>query len=89
MSSPIRTGVRTADLFDAHAEAVEVVDPGLCALRSFGGRARIHGSIRTVQALADNSKVREALSEPGHGAVLVIDAGGATRFAMEIGRAHV
>lgn len=82
MSSPSRAGFRTADLFDAHAEAVDVVDPGQCALRSFGGRWRAHGLIRTVQALADNSRVREALAEPGDGAVLVVDAGGATRFAM-------
>jgi regulator of ribonuclease activity A len=75
-------GVRTADLYDAHPEVVEVVDPGPCDLRPFGGRRRAHGPIRTVQALADNSKVREALSEPGAGAMLVVDAGAATHFAM-------
>lgn len=75
-------GFRTADLYDAHPDLVEVVDPGLCGLRSWGGRPRAHGVIRTVQALADNSKVRAALSEPGQGAVLVVDAGGATAFAM-------
>lgn len=50
--------------------------------RAYGGRAAMHGPVRTVQALADNSRVREALAEPGDGAVLVVDAGGAMTFAM-------
>lgn len=82
MSSLIRRDFRTADLFDDHAGVVEVVDPGQCALRPFGGAARAGGPIRTVQALADNSRVREALAEPGDGAILVVDSGGAMSFAM-------
>jgi len=70
---------QTADLCDENAEEVSVVTPGL---RSLGGRARVMGPIRTVQAVGDNSKVREAFGEPGEGSVLVVDAGGARDAAM-------
>jgi regulator of ribonuclease activity A len=36
----------------------------------------------TIKCFEDNSLVREAVSEPGNGRVLVIDAGGSRRCAM-------
>jgi regulator of ribonuclease activity A len=69
----------TADLSDAFPSEVDVADP---VLRSMGGRDRVEGPIRTVQAYGDNSLVREALGEPGQGAVLVVDGGGALQWAM-------
>ncbi len=69
----------TADICDGHADEVEVAAP---ILRSFGGRERAEGPIRTVQAYGDNSIVREALGETGDGAILIVDGGGARQWAM-------
>ena len=72
-------GVVTCDLCDAHPDAVRVLD---LPLRDYGGRRAFAGTISTVLALEDNSRVREAVAEPGQGRVLVVDGGGATRRAM-------
>ena len=69
----------TADLYDAHGEALQVATP---LLRDFGGRPAFGGPITTVKAFEDNSKVREALGEPGEGRVLVVEGGGSLRCAM-------
>lgn len=70
--------IRTTDLCDAHDDA-RVLD---LPLRDYGGRIAFHGPVSTVRALEDNSRVREAVAEPGSGRVLVIDGGGSTRRAM-------
>ncbi|MDT8437594.1 MAG: ribonuclease E activity regulator RraA [Wenzhouxiangellaceae bacterium] len=70
----------TPDLCDAHAEYVRVVT-GI-DWRSFGGRAKFHGPIRTARCFEDNSRVKERLAEPGNGAVLVVDGGGSLRHAL-------
>lgn len=75
MSTPIVT----CDLCDAHPDAVRVLD---LPLRDFGGRIAFAGIVSTVLALEDNSRVREAVAEPGAGRVLVIDGGGSTRRSM-------
>jgi regulator of ribonuclease activity A len=36
----------------------------------------------TVKCFEDNSRIKEALAEPGAGRVLVVDAGGSARCAM-------
>lgn len=69
----------TADLCDDHSETLQICEPVFSA---FGGRARFHGRIATIQCFEDNSRVREALAEPGEGRVLVVDAGGSRRCAM-------
>lgn len=69
----------TADLYDAHAEALRCVDP---IFQQYGGHERFAGPIRTLKLHEDNSLVRERLSEPGDGAVLVIDGGGSLRCAL-------
>lgn len=71
--------ISTCDLCDAHAEAVRVLD---LPLRDFGGRRAFAGIVSTVQALEDNSRVKEAVGEPGQGRVLVVDGGGSTRRSM-------
>ena len=48
----------------------------------YGGRRAFHGPVRTVRAPEDNTLVRQALEEPGDGAVLVVDGGGSTRVAL-------
>ena len=69
----------TADLFDAHGDDVQVVAP---LFRDYGGRRCFHGRIATVKVHEDNSLVRDALSQPGDGHVLVVDGGGSLRCAL-------
>ena len=69
----------TADLCDRHRDAVEVLEPGL---RSLGGRRRFGGPVSTVVVFEDNVLVREALSEPGEGQILVVDGGASDRCAL-------
>ena len=71
--------MNTCDLCDRYEGRVRVLD---LALRDFGGRIAFAGTVSTVKALEDNSRVREAVAEPGHGRVLVIDGGGSLRRAM-------
>lgn len=68
----------TTDLCDAHP-AVQVAEP---VLRHFGGRTRFSGKVATVLCLEDNSKVREAVAEPGAGRVLIVDGGGSLQCAL-------
>jgi regulator of ribonuclease activity A len=70
---------RTADLVDQHGEALQSCD---LQLRQFGGRSRFHGPIRTVECVQDNLLVKQVLSEPGDGAVLVVDGGGSLHTAL-------
>ena len=70
---------RTADLVDRHGEALQSCD---LQLRQFGGRRRFHGPVRTVACFQDNVMVRRVLSEPGGGAVLVVDGQGSLHTAL-------
>lgn len=71
--------VATADLVDEHGEALRVCD---LQFRSFGGRARFAGRVRTVRCFEDNDLVRTLLRTPGDGHVLVVDGGGSLRTAL-------
>jgi regulator of ribonuclease activity A len=70
---------KTADLSDRYEEAVRICDP---VFRDFGGHPRFCGPIVTLKCFEDNSLVKTILAEPGHGRVLVVDAGGSSRCAM-------
>jgi regulator of ribonuclease activity A len=73
----------TGDLCDAHkanADGSFRVLPPL--YRDFGRRKRFAGTIATVKCYEDNSFVKAALEEPGHGRVLVVDGGGSLRRAL-------
>ncbi len=70
---------RTTDLCDNHSDTLAIAEPGL---RDFGGRLLFHGPISTVKTFEDNSRVREALGEPGDGRVLIVDGGGSMRCAL-------
>ncbi|MEJ2513698.1 MAG: ribonuclease E activity regulator RraA [Gammaproteobacteria bacterium] len=70
--------ISTADLCDEH-EHLHVAEP---IFRIFGGQRAFDGPIATVKCYEDNSRVREALEEPGEGRVLVVDGGGSTRRAL-------
>jgi regulator of ribonuclease activity A len=50
-------------------------------LRSFGARA-FSGPVATVRCFEDNVLLKAAVSEPGHGRVLVVDGGGSLRYAL-------
>lgn len=69
----------TADLYDEHGEALQVLAP---IFRDFGGRTHFEGLVVTLKVFEDNSLVRAALEEPGHGRVLVVDGGGSLRCAL-------
>ena len=70
---------QTTDLCDANEGRVRAVTP---MFRSFGGRTRFAGPIRTLKVFEDNALVRSTLETAGNGAVLVVDAGGSMRCAM-------
>lgn len=73
----------TCDLCDAHISDnsgdFRVLPP---VFRSYGGKTRFAGEVKTVQCLDDNSLVRAVLAEPGKGRVLVVDGGGSLRRAL-------
>jgi regulator of ribonuclease activity A len=69
----------TADLCDAHERDLHVVES---MFLRYGRLAAFDGPIATVKCYEDNSKVREALSEPGEGRILVVDGGGSQRRAL-------
>jgi regulator of ribonuclease activity A len=69
----------TADLCDEHGEKVRVVAP---IFRNYGGAPTFHGEIATVRVFEDNLLVRDALSRPGQGKVLVVDGGGSLNCAL-------
>jgi regulator of ribonuclease activity A len=71
--------LKTADLYDIHEEQLQICSP---VFRHFGGRHDFHGAIATLKCFEDNSLVRDQLSQPGEGRVLVVDAGGSLRCAM-------
>ena len=67
------------ELCDQFPELIEVVEPMFC---NYGGREAFGGEIVTIKAYEDNSLVREQVSLPGKGKVLVVDGGGSMRRAM-------
>ena len=70
---------QTTDLCDANEGKVRAVAP---MFRSFGGKQRFAGPIRTLKVFEDNALVRSTLEGPGEGSVLVVDGGGSMRCAM-------
>jgi regulator of ribonuclease activity A len=70
---------QTADISDEHPEQTMVAES---MFRSFGQRKSFSGPITTLKLFEDNTLVREVLSEPGEGRVLVVDGGGSKRCAL-------
>jgi len=71
----------TCDLCDAHKDdqLLRVLPP---VFRSYGGRNRFGGRVRTVKCFEDNSSVKALLEGPGQGQVLVVDGAGSLRRAL-------
>jgi regulator of ribonuclease activity A len=69
----------TADLVDAYGDKVRS-----CTIpfRQFGARARFFGRVRTLKTFEDNALLKETLSSPGQGAVLIVDGYGSLRCAL-------
>jgi regulator of ribonuclease activity A len=81
----------TADLVDEIGADVRSCD---LQLRQFGGRDIFAGPVVTVRCFQDNALLKSILSEPGGGAVLVIDGDASVHTALvgdliaELGRAN-
>jgi regulator of ribonuclease activity A len=69
----------TADLCDQFGAELQICAP---VFRSFGGRRRFFGAASTVKCFEDNSRVKEAVGEPGQGRVLLVDGAGSLRCAL-------
>jgi len=69
----------TADILDEHPADALVCE---LAFRQYGGIASFAGHISTVRCHEDNVLLKQRLSEPGEGRVLVIDGGGSLRVAL-------
>jgi regulator of ribonuclease activity A len=69
----------TTDLLDTAPDAFDVCE---LPLRSFGGRRRFAGRVRTVRCHEDNVLLRGLVETPGGGGVLVVDGGGSMRIAL-------
>ena len=50
--------------------------------KSYGGVSSFYGQAHTLRCPEDNSRVREAVAQPGQGRVLVVDGGGIMRRAL-------
>ena len=72
------TPLATCDIMDKHPELSS------CDLQfqRFGRKVAIAGQVRTVKVYEDNTFVRQVLSEPGKGQVLVVDGGGSLHTAL-------
>ncbi|MFM7331349.1 MAG: ribonuclease E activity regulator RraA [Brachymonas sp.] len=79
--------ISVCDLCDAHeaelsgnnAKQLRVLPD---VYKSYGGAASFHGQAHTLRCPEDNSRVREAVAQPGEGRVLVVDGGGMVRRAL-------
>lgn len=69
----------TPDLCDQYESQVRLLD---LPLQNFGMRSAFWGQIVTVRCYHDNSKVKEVLSQPGQGKVLVVDGHGSCQKAL-------
>jgi regulator of ribonuclease activity A len=69
----------TSDLYDQFGERLRVLPP---LFQDFGGRTRFSGEVVTVRCFEDNSRVKELLSTPGTGKVLLVDGAGSQRCAL-------
>ena len=68
----------TPDLLDGHTEATVLP----FQWQSFGLRRKFAGPVSTVACYEDNSRVAEAVTEPGEGRVLLVDGRGSLHRSL-------
>lgn len=78
-SSPLLSQA-TADLYDQFLDDARV--PLDIAWQSYGSLTHFSGPVVTIKCFEDNSRIKECAAQPGHGRVLVVDAGGSRRCAV-------
>lgn len=78
MAVKLRLMLSTPDLSDLNAGA-QVLP---FQFRTFGLRSSLYGPVATIACFEDNSRVKEAVAEPGEGRVLLIDGGGSLSKAL-------
>ncbi|EYT56731.1 ribonuclease [Leucobacter sp. UCD-THU] len=71
--------ISTADLYDERGHELQSVS---LQFQNIGGLSGFSGPVRTVRCFQDNARLKELLSSPGDGAVLVIDGGGSLETAL-------
>ncbi|MCM1014012.1 MULTISPECIES: ribonuclease E activity regulator RraA [unclassified Brevibacterium] len=71
--------VSTADLWDERGPELYSI---ALDFTDFGDKVAFSGPARTVRCFEDNALVKTVLSQPGDGAVLVIDGGGSIATAL-------
>ena len=69
----------TADLVDDYAD---ILQSSSIQFRDLGGRTRFFGPVRTIECFKDNKLFKSLMSEPGEGAVLVVDGKGSLDAAL-------
>lgn len=67
------------DMADDHRDLVQTADP---VFRDYAGLKSFHGPIATLRCYEDNLLLRQVLSKPGEGRVMVVDGGGSIRRAL-------
>lgn len=76
---PSTVDFQLTELCDRFPDQVQIAEP---LLRDFGGRSRFAGPIVTLKVFENPALLRETLSEPGAGRVLVVDGGGSQHCAL-------
>lgn len=67
------TQIRTSDVYDERGEEMASL---AIQLENIGGHRLFHGPVRTLRCFEDNALLKQIITEPGDGAVLVVDGGG-------------
>ncbi|MCW2286929.1 regulator of ribonuclease activity A [Leucobacter luti] len=71
--------ISTADLYDERGDELQSVP---LQFQDIGGMSGFTGVVRTVRCFQDNALLKQVLSTPGDGAVLVIDGAGSLATAL-------
>lgn len=71
--------IATADLYDERGAELQSV---WLQFQDIGGVPAFSGPVRTVRCFQDNALLKQILSTPGDGAVLVIDGAGSLETAL-------
>lgn len=71
--------VSTADLWDERGPELNSI---ALNFDDFGGETSFSGPARTVRCFEDNTLAKSTLSQPGDGAILIIDGGGSIATAL-------